>query len=582
MLKIEKKTFFIGLFFLAVTALPNFVFADSYNQKTTFFVDSSYDLSGREKIEGALKHISVKAYFYLEEEWWESLSDKEKQEILNELSLLGKEFDQKIYPTVTSVYGHEWTPGIDGDRHITVFLHQMKENIGGYHRTIDEYYKIQVPSSNQREMVYLNSDYLGRTRLKSFLAHEFVHLIVFNQKVKVFKTGEEEVWLNEAYADYAPTLLGYDDQFDQESNLYNRVREFLGRPSDSLTEWRNTAQDYGVVNLFTQYLVDHYGIEILEDALRSKKTGIDSLNYALEKNGYKKTVKEIFSDWTIALVINDCSVNSLYCYENDNLKNVRITPALIFIPTTQQSEISLVYSLKDWSARWLKIIGGDKGLEVEIENNTAPEVTLSYVIRKNGTEIEIQEAAISKGGVVKIKLPEFAKENVSLVLIPSVTHKTKNFADKEASFSFSVKIKTVEENNHQEKPITEMTIEELQAKILEIQQQIARLQTILAELIAQNQSEISCKEITKNLYYGIMNDPQVRCLQEFLKSQGLEIYPQGLITGNFLELTRQAVIRFQEKYKEEILEPLGLENGTGFVGSLTRKKINEMLNAGTF
>ena len=577
MLKVRGKTFFIGLFFLAVIALPNFVFADSYNQKTTFFVDPSYDLSGREKIEGVLKHISVKAYFYLEEEWWESLSDKEKQEILNELSLLGKEFDQKIYPTVTSVYGYEWSPGIDNDRHITVFLHQMKENIGGYHRTVDEYYKVQIPSSNQREMVYLNAEYLGNSRLKSFLAHEFVHLIVFNQKVKVFKTGEEEVWLNEAYADYAPTLLGYDDQFDQDSNLYNRVREFLRAPSDSLTEWRNMAQDYGIVNLFTQYLVDHYGIEVLKDALHSKKTGIDSLNYALEKNGYEKTIQDIFTDWTIALVINDCSINPLYCYKNENLKNIKITPALIFLPTTQQSEISLVYSLKDWSARWLKIIGGNKGLEVEVENNTAPKITLPYVVRKNGTELEIKEATISKGRVAKIELPEFAKENVSLILIPSVTYKTKNFTDKEASFSFSIKIKTVEENNHQEKPIAEMTIEELQAKILEIQQQIAQLQAMLAELIAQNQSEISCKEITKNLYYGLMNDSQVRCLQEFLKSQGPEIYPEGLVTGNFLTLTRQAVIRFQEKYREEILEPLGLEKGTGFVGPLTRKKINEML-----
>jgi len=70
---------------------------------------------------------------------------------------------------------------------------------------------------------------------------------------------------------------------------------------------------------------------------------------------------------------------------------------------------------------------------------------------------------------------------------------------------------------------------------------------------------------------------EVRCLQEFLKSQGAEIYPEGLVTGNFLSLTQAAVIRFQEKYKTEILTPLGLEKGTGFVGSLTCAKINELL-----
>ena len=73
------------------------------------------------------------------------------------------------------------------------------------------------------------------------------------------------------------------------------------------------------------------------------------------------------------------------------------------------------------------------------------------------------------------------------------------------------------------------------------------------------------------------NNFEVRCLQEFLKSQGPEIYPEGLVTGNFLSLTKAAVTRFQEKYKAEILAPLGLEKGTGFVGSKTRTKINQLL-----
>ena len=70
---------------------------------------------------------------------------------------------------------------------------------------------------------------------------------------------------------------------------------------------------------------------------------------------------------------------------------------------------------------------------------------------------------------------------------------------------------------------------------------------------------------------------EVKCLQQFLKDQGAEIYPEGIISGNFLTLTQAAVIRFQEKYASEILIPLGLERGTGFVGSSTRNKINNLL-----
>ena len=74
-----------------------------------------------------------------------------------------------------------------------------------------------------------------------------------------------------------------------------------------------------------------------------------------------------------------------------------------------------------------------------------------------------------------------------------------------------------------------------------------------------------------------MNNNEVDCLQEFLKSHLPGIYPEGLITGNFLSLTQSAVIRFQEKYAEDILIPLGLEAGTGFVGLATRTKINQIL-----
>ena len=62
-----------------------------------------------------------------------------------------------------------------------------------------------------------------------------------------------------------------------------------------------------------------------------------------------------------------------------------------------------------------------------------------------------------------------------------------------------------------------------------------------------------------------------RCLSEFS-----DIYPEGEITGYFGPKTKTAVIKFQEKYKEEILTPLGYSQGTGEVGKVTRKKLNEI------
>jgi len=49
----------------------------------------------------------------------------------------------------------------------------------------------------------------------------------------------------------------------------------------------------------------------------------------------------------------------------------------------------------------------------------------------------------------------------------------------------------------------------------------------------------------------------------------------------FGTLTKNAVIRFQNKYQSEVLIPVGLKSGTGFVGLMTRKKLNEIVSKTT-
>ena len=74
----------------------------------------------------------------------------------------------------------------------------------------------------------------------------------------------------------------------------------------------------------------------------------------------------------------------------------------------------------------------------------------------------------------------------------------------------------------------------------------------------------------------------VKALQVFLNNQGFTIAVTGLgSSGNestyFGNLTRDALIRFQEAYRSEVLTPGGFVRGTGYFGSLTRKKISSLL-----
>ncbi|MFH1841407.1 MAG: peptidoglycan-binding domain-containing protein [Candidatus Nealsonbacteria bacterium] len=547
-------------------------------QSKNFNVEASYDFYQRSQITATLIKISPTVYWYMDDSWWKEIGSEKKEEIEQSLNALSEEFEINIYSILTGVFGSEWSPGIDKDTRITVLIHQMKDETGGYNDTTDEYPKLQFPDSNEREMIYLNAQYINTNNAKVFLAHELVHLITFNQKDKKYNASED-IWLNEARADYSSTLLGYDDDY-KESNLQRRVKDFLNKPSDSLTEWRETPADYGIAHLFIQYLVDHYGIQILADSLKMKETGIESLNAFLYQKGFKEDFAEIFNNWTIAVLINNCDVSEKYCYFNKNLKDFRITSLINYLPFIGKSTLSVTNTTKDWAGNWHKFIGGKGTLKLEFVKDSKIIFKVFYIIEDSAGNVIINSLEFNGNQRGEIFIPDFGSKNISLTIIPVAQNKTSNFMKIESSYSFFWSVSTQEEEEVDislppiEKPVSEMTREELLGRI-------AQLQTILLQLQAQLNKllgiETTCQEISQNLYSGMHNDSQVRCLQEFLKSQGSEIYPEGLVTGNFLALTQQAVIRFQEKYSAEILTPLGLKKGTGYVGLRTRLKINELL-----
>lgn len=86
---------------------------------------------------------------------------------------------------------------------------------------------------------------------------------------------------------------------------------------------------------------------------------------------------------------------------------------------------------------------------------------------------------------------------------------------------------------------------------------------------------ITIFKFTRHLSFGSKGN-DVKKLQEILIKEN--VYPEKNISGYFGPLTKAAVIRLQEKYSKEILEPLKLKKGTGFVGPYTIKKLNELLN----
>lgn len=566
--KVSKtKIIFFAIFFLA---LPLLVGADTLGEEAKFSIDPSYDSQIRRELTAILVKVTDRLYFYADKVWWQNLSQSEKQNLEATFQDLGIEFERKIYPTLTKTFGLEAKVGIDGSEKITVLLHPMISEAGGYFNSGDAYSRFQYPRSNERKIVYLNSRYIDKPQAKALLAHEFMHLITINQK-ELLRNVRENTWLNEARSEYVATFLGYDDIYEG-SQLGKRVNSFLDNPSNSLTEWLNENSDYGVVNLFTQYLVDHYGVKILVDSLQSDKIGIDSINFALERSGVREDFSQIFTNWTIAVLVNDCQLGSKYCYLNENLKDLKIPPVFYYLPFTSGSALSVLNSSKEWAGNWQRIFGGQGTLTLEFEGQPDLVFETPYLLCDSQEKCQVNFLSLDENQGGELVIPEFNNQYSSLTIITSIQNKKSGFDGREPFYSFSWRVAVSGKNEGEDSDLKKRLL----ARIAELQAEVRRLQANLAALRGDVQP-ISCQKFENDLYFGMRDSAEVSCLQQFLKDQGTDIYPEGLVTGNFLSLTQAAVIRFQEEYAEEILHPLRLQNGTGYVGEMTRVKMNQLL-----
>ncbi len=523
----------------------------------SFFIQSQYDLESRDNLDAELVMETDNLYFYVDQAWWADFSDRTQEVHINKLIEVDEEFEGEIYHQMTSVFGDTPDHPVTEDKKIAVLIHPMRESAGGYFNSGDQYSRYQNPRSNEMSLLYLNTEVLEYEEIGGFLAHEFMHLLIFNQKERL-RGVREEVWLNEARAEYMPTYLGYDDRED--SNLDRRMETFLRDPDISLTEWIGQRADYGVVNIFTQYLVDHYGVEILADSLKHDEVGIESINHALEEGDHEEDFHDVFNNFKIAVLVNDCEFGEKYCFKNDDLKDLRVSPATNYMPFGQESSLSVQYRTKNWAGNWHKITGGRGILELNFKIEEDMRVEIPYLLCGHDGECEVGFIETKEGrGFLEVE--DFNEVYKSLTIMPSVQEKITGFNGAEESFLFTWEAGLAGQPDE-----------------AEILQRLFRLRNLLEalrdRLEARQKQSIVCT-IRGPLSIGSQDGDSVECLQKFLSTKP-NIYPEGYATGNFGPLTEKAVIRFQERYAEDILHPLGLEEGTGYVGERTISKINNL------
>ena len=208
---------------------------------------NTYNLEANcnEKIKATVKKIGKHCYVYLQN------GVKVPQKTIDKIA---NAFDNKIYPEDRSMFGSEWNPGIDDDARITLLLLDIKDGYnpsignnaytGGYFNAGDCYPKSKYPTSNEKEMLYLdvNPSDPNSDKFLSVLAHEFQHMIHWNHDPK------EYTWLNESMSQLAPYLCGYGHP--------NQVEAYLRSPDNNLCGWLDDdmVANYGQVYMWAQYI----------------------------------------------------------------------------------------------------------------------------------------------------------------------------------------------------------------------------------------------------------------------------------------------------------------------------------------
>jgi len=547
--------FFLILIFGLIFWAPLPAGAETLGSQSVFYVGSEYDYYGRNQINALLLYQSSKLNFYVDTNWWQSLTMNLQNNVNAQLFYLASYFENYDYPKIIAVFGSEAIPGIDGDPRIYVLFHPLKQNFLGYARFVDALPASATNFSNQHEMVYLSPEIVLNTpsaQIGYYLAHEVLHLISFNQK-GIFVNAEDERWLAEARSDYLSTFLGYNNVY-QGSILEKRLNSIRQNSNFSLLDFKGTASDYAAVHLLAEYIVEKYGLKILVDSLRSNLTGIASLNEALAKNGFGDNFNEIFKNWLIAMSFNDCSLGKFYCFENPNLIGFRIYPSTTYLPDYGASSLTASAYLNLYAGNWMKLSGGNGELKLTYEFPSGTQFFLPYVIidQDNNKKIEVLSEKYGLKGVISV--PDFGKSNIALYLMPFVV----NNSTGATLFKWEVSIGSAYVGSSD-------LVEILTQKINQLKAQLALLIAQLNSLMNQQTGGI-CSRFQRDLYYGLTNSWEVRCLQQMLSQKEPDIYPESLITGNFLELTKAAVQKYQQKY--------GLP-ATGYFGPLSRALANQ-------
>ena len=225
-------------------------------EKTREFTTVNFKTNKEEKIKADLKYSGEKVDIWVHDN---QISDAQAIRI-------GQEFDNNIYPLMTTNFGEE--SDLDNNNKINILIYDIKDNFGdtnvftqGYFNPMDLY---DVEGSNNGEVLYIDTyptmdvtdyyDNQGIENLYPVIVHEFQHMISFNENAIKGYSGSLDTWIDEGLSMAAEQLYTNKPRMDR-INYYNQSSSITN--GHSLLYWdydNDTLSNYSLSYLFMEYL----------------------------------------------------------------------------------------------------------------------------------------------------------------------------------------------------------------------------------------------------------------------------------------------------------------------------------------
>lgn len=273
---------------------------------------SGYQLDVIERYNGA--HCIV----YVDSAFKNSCSEDDAMKIANE-------FDGIIYNEITGVFGSP--PDVDQNGKIIIFILDILGNdqVAGFFYNLNEYTNKSLAKagyskiSNEADLVFMDVEILKSDKdlFYTILAHEFQHMINFNQRVFVQEKTALNTWINEGLSTAAEKIYSNTKATERYTNNFGDTEVKNGL---KFLSWDDSYYNYVTAYMFFQWArIQSGGTSIFKDIINNSASDYSAVENAIKNDvsyyGGTGNWETYMRDWLIASL--NINTTGIWSYKNE-------------------------------------------------------------------------------------------------------------------------------------------------------------------------------------------------------------------------------------------------------------------------